>query len=360
MSHSVAFVWPEHLPGVKNKDREVLCHLYVRLLSRLVAAPVPVYLVHQKDNPPTEAWTQRLPPALRDSRFGIAVPELNDLWIQDWGPIWIREGARSRYVNTRYEPSYLEPSKAKPDNNAGTFLASLLRSKCKDASMSGARRIYLDGGNFVHNGAGFGIVSQRAIVDAFDGKEDITIGAQRRRALQLQEDLELKRLVVVPVQPGDMTGHVDGMVRFIDERTLAVARYARPNGKEEEYEELLQAAEFCEWLCLHLETQLEGTRDSPGISGLEIVRVPHDFADEEEPSYSATGIRTNFLQVGNYILQPGFGGKNDGVLGQALKKRGLPVEVFDDALLPHLSRHGGVLNCISWHFDSDDLKMPSV
>lgn len=47
----------------------------------------------------------------------------------------------------------------------------------------------------------------------------------------LREKLNITRLIVIPEEPGDETGHVDGMVRFLSPETVAVGSYP-PEWKE--------------------------------------------------------------------------------------------------------------------------------
>ena len=48
---------------------------------------------------------------------------------------------------------------------------------------------------------------------------------------RLAEDLEVDRLVVIPAEPGDVLSHADGVLRFVDERTLLVSDYRQVDPK---------------------------------------------------------------------------------------------------------------------------------
>jgi agmatine/peptidylarginine deiminase len=68
--------------------------------------------------------------------------------------------------------------------------------------------IVLDGGNFIHNGQRTAITTNRIIAD----NENLFV-QQIRDVFWMR--LNIENLLIIPVEPGDRTGHVDGIVRFI-------------------------------------------------------------------------------------------------------------------------------------------------
>jgi len=95
--------------------------------------------------------------------------------------------------------------------------------------------------------------------------------------------------VVIPKEPFDDIGHSDGMVRFIDEKTLLVNEYlgeGRAFGKR-----------------LHNRLRRKG---------FELILFPYNPTDEQgtDPGIPpAVGVYINFLHVGNLIVCPIFGNR---------------------------------------------------
>lgn len=78
--------------------------------------------------------------------------------------------------------------------------------------------LVIDGGNFIHNGDGIGITTNRLISE----NETLSIGQIKEI---LKEKIKIGTLIILPVEPGDETGHIDGMVRFLNCETVVVAAY---------------------------------------------------------------------------------------------------------------------------------------
>jgi len=144
-----------------------------------------------------------------------------------------------------------------------------------------------------------------------------------RLRTQVRTALEVDQLIVVPKEPYDTIGHADGMIRFVDERTVLVNDYA----------------------CVE---PAFGNRLIQALAGLEIVPFPYVPTDNVIDGIdSSEGVYINFLQVSGTIFLPVFGFRQDEM---ALKLLG---RVFPDSrIIPvpsnELAREGGVLNCVTW------------
>ena len=54
---------------------------------------------------------------------------------------------------------------------------------------------------------------------------------ERRKLLaELEGLLEVGRIILIPPEPGDVTGHADGVVRFVDVGTVVVNDYREIDG----------------------------------------------------------------------------------------------------------------------------------
>ncbi|MGH7038356.1 MAG: agmatine deiminase family protein [Stellaceae bacterium] len=228
-----------------------------------------------------------------------------DIWIRDFAPFQTDGG---RWVAGIYQPSYLEELQS-------ARITAAFACHC----MFDRFPVRLDGGAFVHNGRGIGIVTKKLY------------HTNRERSCEqlirlLKKHLELDHLVVIPSVPGDRTGHVDGIARWADEETLLVGR--------EEYESVIPALRA-------------------GLPhGTEIVPFPQVICDEVINGLPcAHGIYVNFLLTRNAVYLPVFGLPEDWeAIATAERifagKPVVPINAYAVAV------HGGALNCISWNFTS--------
>ena len=100
---------------------------------------------------------------------------------------------------------------------------------------------------------------------------------------KLHEHLQVDKLYFVPEQPGDFTGHSDGMVRFIDENTVVINDY------QQEEECFYRAFE----IAIH-------------NTGLEYIKIPYNVYDNRSND-QANGDYINYLQMENTVIVPTFG-----------------------------------------------------
>ncbi len=254
------------------------------------------------------------------------LPMVSDIWIRDWAPVPVRKTDGSMVlVKAKYRPRYLQGDDAKYagyDDRAGRELATILGLPLEELPL------VWDIGNLTHNGAGIAIVSRRIVTDNGGIPED----ALRRL---FEEMLGIDRLFLVEEEPGDPFGHVDGTFRFLDESTLAVARYPDHFGEENRW---------CDERAAEL-------RAAPG-NGFQVVPIQNGPIDPTitEGMPSAVGNYCNFLRIGNRLLMPQYGVEDDlgGVEVVQKKCQGLFVTPVGGNGVSEIARLGGVLNCISW------------
>jgi agmatine deiminase len=295
---AVAFAWPEQLPGAGREKAEVHLHA-VRSLQALLNHLCLHYIT-------------------------VRLSGMRNVWIRDWAPVPVRarDGA-VRLVKAKYRPRYLYREEAMPDDSAGRKLARVLNLPVVELPL------VWDFGNLTHNGEGIGIVTERLLAD--------NSGSYRREDIELLcgSMLGLEKLVVVPEEPGDPTGHIDGMVRFLDERTAAVASYpdAYPEGKA-----------FMDEVAVQVERELG--------EGFRVARIPNGVppAREEEGIPSAFDNHLNFLRLGNTILLPVYGIEEDGAAVASISRACIDITVsgIGPRHVDELSHRGGALSCISW------------
>ncbi|HET6558351.1 MAG TPA: agmatine deiminase family protein, partial [Prolixibacteraceae bacterium] len=129
-----------------------------------------------------------------------------NIWCRDYMPIKLAPG---KYVQFKYFPSYMGTMKKYKGKYPDlTELYDKLELTCESS------HIILDGGAIEVFGKK-AIVSDRVFRDNPTLKEDDVYN-------EIVDKLNLEQLIVVPQYPYDFTGHVDGMVRFIDDRRVVV------------------------------------------------------------------------------------------------------------------------------------------
>ncbi|MDY5701000.1 MAG: agmatine deiminase family protein [Lachnospiraceae bacterium] len=229
------------------------------------------------------------------------IQNTRDIWMRDFMPVRTKSG---RYVAFRYEPSYL----------SGT--PELCTEYQRDiSSQLGISVTYsdinLDGGNVVLSPSR----KQAIISDRVFSENPFCDEAMLVREL---ESLLEARVIIIPSIKSDMTGHADGMVRFVDENTVIGNRTNHKNGLEQRIKWVLQC------------------------HGLKVI----DFPYFSEGWTSAAGCYLNFLETERDIFMPVFGCEPDKEAVNMAEK------LFCKSIIPvnirGIAEEGGGLNCITW------------
>lgn len=141
-------------------------------------------------------------------RHGIplrTIPGTKDIWCQDYMPIQVAE---DRFVQFRYSPDYLggryKPLRA--DGEIGPALA--ITRGCERSE------IVLDGGNVV------GWADKVIVCDKLFAENPRCKPSELLR--RLEDLLGVEQVIVIPTEPGDVVGHADGVVRFVDAGTAVI------------------------------------------------------------------------------------------------------------------------------------------
>ena len=135
--------------------------------------------------------------------------------------------------------------------------------------------------------------------------------------LELEKLLEVS-VLIIPSLKSDMTGHADGMVRFVNENTV-----------------IGNASRSLFGLEAHIKLALRN-------HGIEVI----DFPYLDSKGDSAVGCYLNFLETEQAIFLPVFGVDMDSEAVETVKN------IFNKTIIPvninEIAKDGGVLNCISW------------
>lgn len=225
-----------------------------------------------------------------------------DIWLRDYMPVKTKSG---KYVSFRYEPSYLAGDPQLRTN----FKTDIAPSFKVDNLVY--TDINLDGGNVV-----FSPSKEKVIIRDRVYSENLSWHKAELTA-KLAKLLEAN-VIIIPSLKSDMTGHADGMVRFVNENTVVANAPLSPFG---------------------FETKVKKALQNHGIKVL-------DFPYFDSNGDSAIGCYLNFLETEQAIFLPVFGVDTDNKAIQTAK------HIFHKAIIPvninEIAADGGLLNCISW------------
>jgi agmatine/peptidylarginine deiminase len=227
-----------------------------------------------------------------------------DIWIRDWGFVG------DCYF--KYSPTYAR----------GLYPQSAIRKARQhlDIQTGQQRRVIplvLDGGNLVHNGR-VAILTEKVLQD----------NPQMTR-LEIERtiiSLGFERVVFIPVEPEDVIGHADGILRFVSPDVLLVNEYTGSHFQD-------------------YKRQVMATLKRAKLHA-ELFPVPWFSTDQmNDGVWSAIGCYVNFILTACGIVPPTFEHRFDecatAVLAEHTKLRVRQVPATP------LARLGGVLNCVS-------------
>jgi agmatine deiminase len=230
-----------------------------------------------------------------------------DIWCRDYMPIQTEKG---KYVQFRYEPSYLKDDLELQSDPKEVCAANSIKPQFS--------KINLDGGNVVN-------WSDRAIITDRVFAENPEYSSKNKLISEIEKLLEVE-IIVIPQIKSDMTGHADGMVRFVDRNTVL------GNDREKE---------FKYWK--------NGINKTLKEKGIDFIDIP--FLDHKEKKFPdhAIGCYVNYLEVENLIVLPIFETeKNKDQDAYDLFQKIFPHRKIETINYNEIGVHGGLLNCTTW------------
>lgn len=224
-----------------------------------------------------------------------------DIWARDFMPVKTKSG---KHVSFRYEPSYLAGDPQLRTN----FKTDIAPHFVLPVTYS---NINLDGGNVVFSPSKTkAVITDRVFSENPEYDKNTLL-------LELEKLLEAS-VLIIPSLKSDMTGHADGMVRFVNENTVVANAPLSPFGFETKVKKALQH------------------------HGIEVL----DFPYFDSNGNSAIGCYLNLIETGQAIFLPVFSVDTDNKAVQTAK------HIFHKAIIPvninEIAADGGLLNCISW------------
>lgn len=249
---------------------------------------------------PSDAETLFTALAAHDVPYAL-LDGTRDVWVRDFMPVRTGSG---KLVSFRYEPSYLR--------DCPELRTDFLRDIAPQLALTPLYSdINLDGGNVVFSPSGARVLISDRV---FSENTEYPSAALVR---ELSELLEAE-VLIIPSLKSDMTGHADGMARFLDDRTVLCNRPLSSCGFEQQVK---RAVQDC---------------------GLDAV----DFPFVPTGGVSAVGCYLNYLETERVVFLPVFGIEQDAEAEtsarQLFSKEIVPVNIRE------IAQQGGCLNCISW------------
>ncbi len=249
----------------------------------------------------------------------FSLPGISDIWIKDFAPVPARgPEVKTVYIKALYRPRYLPKREAIRLHKAG----------CQMAELFGREMIPFpliwDIGNLTHDGKGTAIVTKRIL------KDNPELSTKEIRSM-FKSVLGIDNLILINEEPGDITGHVDGTVRFISPDTIVIAKYHSSLKKENNYIESLKTA---------IQKQINHV--------VKFVDLPNGLLldSETDGMESVFGNHVNFLKVWHRILVPVYNIPSDEAACSSLRNnighQIIPVKLNT---IPHF---GGSLHCMTW------------
>ena len=258
-----------------------------------------------KTNPKYSLSAENLFSVLPDSGEKFTLFDgAKDIWARDYMPIRTKSG---KYISFRYEPSYLADDPQLRTN----FKTEVAPYFALPVTYS---NINLDGGNVVFSPSKAKAVITDRVFSENPEYDKNTLLTELKNLLEAE-------IIIIPSLKSDMTGHADGVVRFVNENTMIGNASSYKNGYEQKVKMSLKK------------------------HGISVV----DFPYFDSAGISAVGSYLNFLETEKHIFLPVFGGAQDET---AVKYAN---EVFNKKIIAvninSIAEEGGVLNCISWEMN---------
>lgn len=231
-----------------------------------------------------------------------------------YGDIWIRDVApviTTKLVKFKYAPNYLP--KLQSEEVDKSFMDYLDKKGFEYETSD----IVLDGGNFIYNGFDTAIITKRIF-------KDNPNYSKVQLENKLKKLLNLNHIIFINEEPGDVLGHADGQVHFIQKDILFIGDFKGKNIVKDEIYNVL-----------------------PNI---KIIDIPSNYIEEgqyDENISSAKGLYINMMQTNDTIYIPKYNLKTDDEIINIVKKYTFKnIKQID---VENLSTMGGSINCLTWY-----------
>ena len=239
----------------------------------------------------------------------ILLEGTKSIWCRDYMPIQVAE---DKFVQFIYNPGYFQGKWEHLIFDPGPVTKSIGIETLKT-------NIKIDGGNIIRS-------KDKVILTDKIFRENLEYD-EKDLVNDIRELLEVETLIIFPRVPWEATGHADGILRFVNEDTVIINDFKdQSNTYMNAIDKTLKKYHF------------------------NAIRFPYEPSASKNKygDYTAKGVYINYLHIGNLIILPTFGQKEDESAFNKLQKV-FPTVKIETINSNQISEDGGVLNCISWN-----------
>jgi hypothetical protein len=188
--------------------------------------------------------------------------------------------------------------------------------------------LLLEGGNSVA-GTNFVIITEKVIRNNPHLKPAEIVS-------QLQQLLEVDKVILIPTEPGDVIGHADGMVQVLNSTTLLVNNYSSSN------------------YSAHFRRKFYGALAELGMN---MILMPYNPVIEmsSDGIPQAIGCYMNYIRIGNQVFLPQFNSMID-IEAAEVFQRYAPELTIHQLPAQAIARNGGVFHCMTWWMNAEQLE----
>lgn len=229
-----------------------------------------------------------------------------DIWIRDVAPV-----ATSRLVKFKYSPDYL------PNRQSHKIDAEFRKWLDSNQFNYTTSNIVLDGGNFIYNGEDTVIMTTKVLSENPKYTKADLID-------ELKSVLQVSKIILINPEPGDVLGHADGQVHFIQPNVLFMGNFEGNIAVKKQIKVAM-----------------------PQVKILDLISNYQESGQYDEQIPSAKGLYINMMETKHAIYVPQYGLRQDKdalkLVRQYTDKQIHPVNVSK------LSTLGGSVNCLTWY-----------
>jgi len=245
------------------------------------------------------------------SDLGVEINYLQntkDVWCRDYMPI---QRGEKWFVQFKYEPDYL---KEKEYDKIRTIPKDVWKEMGLNIIESD---IVLDGGNVIK-------WKDKAIITDRILKDNPSVDTSALYD-KIRFDLGVSQLTVIPEIIDEMTGHADGIVRFLDYDYLLINDFSKID------------YDYSRKLKLSLLS-----------AGYKFLVLPNNL-ESAKNNLDDRGDYLNFLEMKDFVLYPSYNKENDYLIERILKELFRDKKRVETIDCNDIAKEGGVLNCITWN-----------
>ena len=255
---------------------------------------------------------------------GIEHEELDtsNIWVRDFMPI----RTNSHYTKFQYK---VESPNPYPQLNVAP---EVWHPFCDAESPL----VVLDGGN-VEQGRTMVLMTEMVL------KHNAHL--DHKRLMASLESTFNREILLMPVEPYDTLGHIDGIARFVDDKTVLVNDYFW-SGDERYADYQVEVAHRLHLNGFEVVELPNAYHKRPKMTGAGF-RHKYPLADDFNPGY---GYYINFYKVEGLLFMPIFNIDED-IEAYKVLARCYPKHDIIPVNCSELSMEGGLCNCVTWEWE---------